>query len=185
VLLNSLAPVIFLSPDAEHDADILAEYTSSRKESIVGYQNILPAMVALYHNTKLIGLIVQEESCHSILLLPLTKYRQLRVASVYTFLTFLIGLYYREKLILITEKTFFSLLGIYINLLNRYRVRPTKLIPAFPIECSGYQTSFPSLLRAKVARIEAAKQEISSGRQTRRRTKRLYRNVKSRETRRR
>lgn len=157
------APIVFLSPDAEIDADMLVEETRAKKVSIQGYQGILPAMVALYHDEDLVGVIVQEEACHSIVTLPLTKHRQLRVASLETILTFLIGLYYREDSILMTQEALLCWLKQYIDLSNRYKTKPTKLIPAFSIECSGYQTTFASLLRAKGARIEAARQKISSG----------------------
>jgi hypothetical protein len=51
----------------------------------------------------------------------------------------------------------------YVNFSTRYRNHPSKIIPAFSIECSGYQTTFASLLRAKGARIEAERQRIGSG----------------------
>jgi hypothetical protein len=162
-LLQGQAPIVFLSPDAEIDADMLVEETKAKKVSIQGYQGILPAMVALYNDEDLVGVIVQEEACHSIVTLPLTKHRQLRVASLETVLTFLIGLYYREDSLLMTQEALLCWLKQYIDLSDRYKTKPTKLIPAFSIECSGYQTTFASLLRAKGARIEAARQKISSG----------------------
>ena len=167
------APIVFLSPDAEIDADMLVEETRAKKVSIQGYQGILPAMVALYHDEDLVGVIVQEEACHSIVTLPLTKHRQLRVASLETILTFLIGLYYREDSLLMTQEALLCWLKQYIDLSDRYKTKPTKLIPAFSIECSGYQTTFASLLRAKGARIEAARQKISSGHRHTQKIKRM------------
>jgi len=161
---KDMPPTVFLSPDAEKDATVLAEEIEARKESIVGYQNILPAMVALYHDSSLVGLVVQEEACHSILPMSLTKGRKLNVASLETMLTFLIGLYYRSKPLLMSNDALLYWIKRYIDLSDRYKRRPTKLIPAFPIECSGYQTTFASLLRAKGARIEAARQKISATR---------------------
>jgi len=166
-LLQGNAPVVFLSPDAEMDADMLVEETRAKKIPIPGYQNIIPAMVALYHDEDLVCVIVQEEACHSIVNLPLTKQRQIRVASLETVLTFLIGLYYRDDSLLMTQEALLCWLKQYIDLSDRYKSKPTKLIPAFSIECSGYQTTFASLLRAKGARIEAARQAISSGKRTR------------------
>jgi len=174
-----VAPIVFLSPDAEIDADMLVEQTHAKKISIQGYQGILPAMVALYHDEDLVGLIVQEEACHSIVTLPLTKHRQLRVASLETVLTFLIGLYYREDSLLMAQESILCWLKEYIDLSDRYKTKPTKLIPAFSIECSGYQTTFASLLRAKGARIEAARQKISSGRRMANITQRLRSNKRN------
>ena len=173
-LLHGLAPIVFLSPDAQHDANILAEQVSARKVSVLGYQNIIPAMVTLYQGDTLVCVIVQEEACHSIVILPLTKHRQLRIASLDTILTFLIGLYYRKDSLIMTQEALLCWLRTYIDLSDRYKAHPTKLFPAFSIECSGYQTTFASLLRAKGARIEAARQRISRGKRvhhTRRRSK--------------
>jgi hypothetical protein len=162
-LLRGSAPVIFLSPDADMDGDQLSEITHTRKVHIKGYQNILPAMTALYMEDTLVALIVQEEACHSIVSFPLTKQRYLRAASLDTLLTFLIGLYYRDDISVMAEDSLLCWLKQYIDLSNRYKSKPTKLIPAFSIECSGYQTTFASLLRAKGARIEAERQKVSSG----------------------
>jgi hypothetical protein len=184
-LLKGSAPVIFLSPDADMDATALAESTMARKVDILGYQNIIPAMVGLYHGDNLVCLIVQEEACHSIITLPLTKQRQLRVASLETLLTFLIGLYYRDNSLVMTQESLLCWLRQYIDLSDKYKSKPTKLIPAFSIECSGYQTTFASLLRAKGARIEAARQELSSGRKSVTRGLKRFMNFGSRQTRRR
>ena len=162
-LLKGRAPVVFMSPDADIDADYLADELRARKEQIMGFQDSLPAMVALYHDDMLVCLIVQEEACHSILTLPLTKGRQLRIASLDTLLTFLIGLYYRDDPLLMGAEPLLCWLRHYTDLLARYRAHPTKMVPAFSLECSGYQTTFASLLRAKGARIEAARQRIGSG----------------------
>ena len=169
-------PTMFLSPDAEKDATAIAEEIQATKESIVGYQNILPAMVALYHGSTLVGLVVQQEACHSILSMSLTKGRKLNVASLETMLTFLIGLYYRknETELVMSDDALLCLIKRYIDLSDRFKRRPTKLIPAFPIECLGYQTTFASLLRAKGARIEAARQKISA---TRKISKRSLRSI--------
>ena len=96
-------------------------------------------------------------------MLPLTKHRQLRVASIDTLLTFLISLYYREDSLLMTKESLLCWIREYIDISDRYRNHPTKLFPAFSLECTGYQTTFASLLRAKAARIEADRQKVSSG----------------------
>jgi len=163
-LLNQRSPIVFFSPDANLDADtLLYDLTASNKKDIVGFQNILPAMIGVYKNDNLICLIVQEEACHSFINIPLTKQRILRLASLDTILTFLIGLYYREDHILSNTDSLLCWMDQYIKLLEKYRNKPTALIPSFPIDCSGYQTTFASLLRAKGARIEAERQRIGSG----------------------
>ena len=165
-LFRSNVPIVFLSPDANMDADILVEQLDAKKVLITGYQNIIPPMIALYHEDDLVCVIVQEEACHSIVTLPLTKNKLIRVASLETILTFLIGLYYRDDSLIMTQESILCFLKQYIDLSNHFKLKPTKLIPAFSIECDGYQTSFASLLRAKGARIEAARQHVSSGHRT-------------------
>jgi hypothetical protein len=118
-LLKGSTPVVFLSPNADLDADVLMASTLARKESIIGYQGILPAMVGLYHGDHLICLIVQEEACHSVVTLPLTKQRILRAASPETLLTFLIGLYYRAEPLLMTEEALLCWMRQYIDISNR------------------------------------------------------------------
>jgi hypothetical protein len=166
-LLRGNTPVVFFSPNADKDANILSKITHSNIEGILGYQNILPAMIILRKEDYIVAVIVQEEACHSSVTLPLTKDRSLRIASLDTLLTFLIGLYYRNDSILMTEESLLCWIRQYIDLSNRYKAKPTKLFPAFSIECSGYETSFASLLRAKAARIQAERQLLSSGRKTR------------------
>jgi len=163
-ILNGRAPIVFFSPDAQLDANVLAAEVNARKVDILGFQNILPAMIALYTGENLVGVIVQEEACHSTVTLPLTKHRFIRIASVDTLITFLIGLYYRDDSLIMTQDAILCWLKHYIDLSDRFKAKPTKLFPAFPMECSGYQTSFPSLLRAKAARIQAERQRLSSGR---------------------
>lgn len=168
-LLNGHSPVAFFSSDADLDANILSTELNTRKERITGYQSILPAMIALYHNDDLVCLIIQEEACHSYITIPLTKQRHIRIASLDTLLAFFIGLYYRDDPLLMSHNDLFCWISHSIELLLRYRAKPTKLVPSFPIECSGYQTTFASLLRAKGTRIEAERQRIGSGKRVTRR----------------
>jgi hypothetical protein len=181
-LLKGSAPVVFLSPDAELDANQLSQQTASIKKEVLGYQNMLPAMMVLSKNDQVICVIVQEEACHSIVTIPVTKGRHLRMASLDTILTFLIGLYYRPEPLLMTQESLLCWVREFIDLPDRYKARPTKLFPAFSIECSGYQTSFASLLRAKAARIQAARQGLSAGRGSM--TRGVKRNISKRKTRR-
>ena len=183
-LLKGSSPVVFLSPDAIMDANKLSDDIGSIKKEILGYQNILPAMIVLTVNEEVVAILVQEEACHSIVTIPVTKGRHLRMASLDTMLTFLIGLYYRNDSLLMTQHSLLCWIRKFIDLSDRYKSRPTKLFPAFPIECSGYETSFASLLRAKAARIQAARQGLSSGRSFTKSMRKKFSNKGSRRTRR-
>jgi hypothetical protein len=186
-LLKGKAPVVFFSPNAEQDAQMLSDATGSVIEDVLGYQNMLPAMMILRKDDMPVCVIVQEEACHSTVTIPLTKGRHLKMASLDTLLTFLIGLYYRPDSLLMTQESLMCWIRHYIDLSSKYKKRPTKLFPAFSIECSGYQTSFASLLRAKAARIQAARQKLSSGRysMTRAKTRKPFLDFGTRQTRRR
>jgi hypothetical protein len=164
-VLNEISPVMFLSNDAEMDARILKDsIPGTEKREILGYQNILPAMIGLYSKDVLLALIIQEEACHSYFSIPITSKSKtmLRVASLDTLLTFLIGLYYREDDTILQINSLLCWIQIFNDLSKFYRAHPTQYIEAFATDCSGYQTTFASLLRAKGARIEAARQKISS-----------------------
>jgi hypothetical protein len=182
-LLQGKAPVVFFSPSADEDANAISDLTVSVKHEILGFQNILPAMMVLTKGDSVICVIVQEEACHSTVTIPLTKGRYLRIASLDTLLTFMIGLYYRPDTLLMTQESLLCWIRNYIDLSNRYKAKPTKLFPAFSIECSGYQTSFASLLRAKAARIQAERQKLSSGRNSMTQVKRRFIDYGSRKTR--
>ena len=184
-LLHGKAPVVFFSPNADEDANAISDLTASVKHEILGFQNILPAMIILTKNNAVVCVIVQEEACHSTVTIPLTKGRYLRIASLDTLLTFMIGLYYRPDSFLMTKESLLCWIRKYIDLSNRYKAKPTKLFPAFSIECSGYQTSFASLLRAKAARIQAERQKLSSGQKAKSITRvaRRFVNYGSRKTR--
>jgi len=169
-VLHDISPVMFLSNDAVMDARILKDsIPDSEQREILGYQNILPAMIGLYSKDVLLALIIQEEACHSYFSIPIASKSKtmLRVASLDTLLTFLIGLYYREDDTLLQINSLICWIQIFNDLSKFYRENPTPYIQAFATECSGYQTTFASLLRAKGARIEAARQKISSQRLSR------------------
>ena len=184
-LLKGSAPVVFFSPNAEKDAQHLSDLTGSIIEDVLGYQNMLPALMVLKKDDITVAVIVQEEACHSTITVPLSKGRHLKMASLDTLLTFLIGLYYRPDTLLMTQESLLCWIRHYIDLSTRYKKSPTKLFPAFSIECSGYQTTFASLLRAKAARIQAARQRLSSGKysMTRARTRRPFLDFGTRQTR--
>lgn len=163
-LFNEIGPVIFMSHDADMDATNLKNMIDFigpiQVKEITGYQSILPAMIGIYHENIMLALIVQEEACHSYFNIPVSTH-VLRVASLDTFLAFLIGLYYREDDSILPINSLPCWIQIFNDLSHYYRKHPTKHIKPFSGECSGYQTSFASLLRAKGVRIEAARQKMS------------------------
>jgi hypothetical protein len=162
--MKQISPIFFLSHDAELDANILKNILDEtiEKREILGYQNILPAMIGLYKDSILLCLIVQEEACHSYVTIPLKEKKVLRLASLDTFLTFLIGFYYRENDSILPIHSLLCWIQTFDKVSRHFKHNPSKYIPRFASLCSGYQTSFASLLRSKAARIEAERQRQRS-----------------------
>ncbi len=165
--------MVFISPEAERDALRLKEIFASEEISI----KILPAKGELIPERAVVSYrkmpfveILQETACHSFTTLSLEGGRQLLVASLETMLTFYYGLMMFTK----DEK----ILQFYMNCLCQKLVEMSnKLhkkgkagpIPAFSIECSGYQKGYATLLKEKFARIAREKEKMKS-RKTNRRT---------------
>jgi hypothetical protein len=160
-LLRGKSPVVFLSPDAKKDSEELMKLTNSQQRDYYGFHQMLPAMIILTKNSYIICIIVQEEACHSTITLPITEGRKLRIASLDTLLTFMIGLYYRDETFLMSRQSLMCWIHEYMELMTHYAFKPKKMFPTFSLECSGYQTSFASLLRAKAERIKSEREKIT------------------------
>jgi hypothetical protein len=160
-LLRGKSPVVFLSPDAKKDSEELIKLTNSQQRDYYGFHQMLPAMIILTKNSYIICVIVQEEACHSTITLPITEGRKLRIASLDTLLTFIIGLYYRDETFLMSRQSLMCWIHEYMELMTHYAFKPKKMFPTFSLECSGYQTSFASLLRAKAERIKLEREKLT------------------------
>ena len=90
--------------------------------------------------------------------------RTLRIASLDTlvYLYILLGIFTKDD-----DKIGTPLLCLaqrLVELENKIRISPTHTFPLFSIKCSGHQKTYPSLLREKVARIEAQKKQSGTRR---------------------
>jgi hypothetical protein len=165
--------IVFISPEAERDALRLKEIFSSEDISI----QMLPAKGELIPERAIVSYrkmpfveILQETACHSFISLEMAEEKYLHVASLETMLTF----YYALMMFTKDEK----ILQFYMNCLCQKLVdMSNKLhkkggigpIPAFSIECTGYQKGYATLLKEKFARI-AREKEKQKTRKTNRRT---------------
>jgi hypothetical protein len=158
-------PILFISPQPEKDAYLFRAILASEGDTIDVYKRValaevLPERYFLYYKKKLVGVIFRESACHAILPLRLPGGQQIQIGSPDTILTIYLSLYiFEDEYKKIFPNDILKCLIqdlIDFNEKNRSSDRPT--IPPFPIECSGYQKGFPTLLKEKVERIRKEKE---------------------------
>lgn len=160
--------MVFISPEAERDAARLKEIFSTdeisiKKEEAKG--ELVPERSIVSYRGMPFVEILQEVACHSFTTLQLGGGKSLKVASLETMITF----YYALMLFTKDEKV----LQFYMTCLCQKLVELSEAlhrkggvgpIPAFSIECSGYQKGYATLLKEKFSRIakEKKKQKLLS-----------------------
>jgi len=174
--------IVFLSPEAERDANRLKEIFATDEitvEKLEAKGELVPERAIVRYRGMPFVEILQEVACHSFTSLKLSDNRNLRVASLETLLTF----YYALTLFTDDEE----ILQFYMTCLTQKLVEMDEIlhqlggvgpIPSFSIECSGYQKGYATLLKEKFARIAKAKQKqkfqsMRHKRKTNRTTRRL------------
>lgn len=160
--------MVFLSPEAERDAARLKEIFASDAITIQTEEakgEIVPQRSIVSYRGMPFVEILQEVACHSFTTLTLKGGKQLKVASLETMITF----YFALMLFTKDEK----ILQFYMTCLCQKLVEMSEAlhrkggvgpIPAFSIECSGYQKGYATLLKEKFSRIakEKKKQKMLS-----------------------
>lgn len=169
-LLGTKKPFIFLSPNAEDDAkrirtefNILSGKANTTIRSIKPQGgDLIPEIKIVTQGNKFLAFIIQQSACHSYLNVYTDKFNSIRIASTDTLIT----LYFSLGLI---DPKYFAmgamecLANELIYLSIKARNNPKKfLFPFISIKCSGYQTSLPSLIRAKVRRITEKKKNMKN-----------------------
>jgi hypothetical protein len=180
--LKKSGMMVFLSPEAERDAYRLKEIFASDEITVKMQEakgELVPERaIVSYRNMPFVE-ILQEVACHSYVSLELKGGETLLVASVET----LLSLYYALMMFTKDEKV----LQFYMSCLCQKLVEMNEVlnrkggigpIPAFAIECSGYQKGYATLLREKFSRIakEKKKQKLQSlkKRVSSRKTRKLF-----------
>ena len=166
-IFTTKKPIIFLSSDLENDAkQIVTEFRlMDKKISLTSYSSkgmeIIPSMKVISCNKKNIVYIINETSCHSYFNVPIKNGSIIRIASMDTLIT----TYFSLGLI---DSKFFHigsmecLANKLVEISSKARKNPDNfLFPFISIKCSGYQPSFPSLIRNKVKRLTERKKKLN------------------------
>ena len=164
--LNKRGMLVFISPEAERDAYRIKEIFGSEEITVKILEakgELIPERAIVSYRSMPFAEILQEVACHSFTSLQLKDTKELRVASLETMITFYYGLMMFTK----DEK----ILQFYMNCLCQKLVELSESlhkkggvgpIPAFSIECSGYQKGYATLLKEKFERIAKEKAKRKS-----------------------
>lgn len=169
--------VLFTSPDPKEDGVALKGLLKPLVEDVRLYLHrargeIVPERIELRMGNRPICLIVKEVACHSFHRIPVEGGRSICIGS----LEFLITLYLSLDIFTTHSKDVLGERAIcavssFIDLAKQNYLAKRSQFPAFSLTCRGHQTGFVSLLRAKVARIKAEKEEGRSRSRSRSRSK--------------
>jgi hypothetical protein len=167
-------PVVFYSPEPQTDArEIMgmlkgaAESDRARgvKLTTLHHQGLdeIPSIWAIHRGKTLLVLIVEQSACHSYVSVPLkadkedSEGSELLVASIDTLVTLYFSLGF-VKSSFVDRGAMNCLANQMVELSIRARRTPEKFVfPFVSIRCAGHQTTMPSLIRAKIQRMSAAK----------------------------
>ena len=119
-------------------------------------------MKIITQGKKSLAFIVEQTACYSYFNIPIEGGNKLRIASMDTLIT----LYFSLGLL---DNIYFDMgsMECLANELVEISIRARNNANTFPfpfisLKCSGYQTSLPSLIRAKVKRITQKKKNIKN-----------------------
>jgi len=158
--------IVFLSPEAERDAQRLKDIFVSDEITLKKMEakgELVPKRVVLEYRNMPFVEILEETACHSFTKLSVGSGKELRVASLETMITF----YYALLMFTDDEK----ILQFYLECLCQKLVEMSEAlhrkggigpIPAFSIECTGYQKGYATLLKEKFSRIAREKKKRAS-----------------------
>ena len=168
-IFGTKKPILFYSSTPHEDANYLSTELTHRfapRKSLTiksvaskGIDTPPPMEIICYGKSPLI-FIVHESQCHSYYNIPINKKTVIRIASMDTLIT----LYFSLGLV---KSSYFDvgamecLANHLVHINNNARKQGNNFIfPFISIECSGHQTSLPSLIRAKVQRITKKKTHL-------------------------
>jgi hypothetical protein len=163
-ILESGGAIIFFSSDIYKDAEkiqTLLGHKKTNRQTERGVEDFLPRRVLIKKGGQTVIMIIEEMACNAFNELEMGG-RTLRIASLDTlvYLYILLGIFTKDD-----DKIGVPLLCLaqrLVELENKIRISPTHTFPLFSIKCSGHQKTYPSLLREKVARIEAQKKRSAT-----------------------
>ena len=119
-----------------------------KQKKITAISDVVPNMNLIYENDIPIVIIVEETACHSYI-----KSHNLRIASVDTLITLFLSLRY-IRMPSISSESILCLVESLTDIQKKIRLGKHLLFPAISLECSGNQTSYPALLKARKERLK-------------------------------
>jgi hypothetical protein len=152
--------MVFYSPESIRDGIELqsllgTEFISLETKSGIG--ELIPQRVIVSYRDMPLVMILQESACHSYVSIPLRDKRNLYIGSLDTLLTLYLSLHiFNEE-----EKTLQFLMACLCSKLLELSsfFRSASDIPSFPIDCTGYQKGYTTLLKEKYSRIQRQKKK--------------------------
>jgi hypothetical protein len=170
-IFGTKKPILFYSSTPHEDALYLSteltHHFGPRKALTIksvaskGIDTPPPMEIICYGKSPLI-FIIHESQCHSYVNVPLDNKKDMRIASMDTLIT----LYFSLGLV---KSSYFDvdamecLANHLVHINNNARRQGEHFIfPFVSIECSGHQTTLPSLIRAKVQRITKKREHLKA-----------------------
>jgi hypothetical protein len=160
-LVNRGGPVIFLSHQAELDAEDLRVILGMSQVQIKVENKLsdqLFTYVVLKRRNKVLAIIFQEDACHAYTLLKIDANSEMRVGTPDLYL----HLYYSLMIFGKKEKAFFQnslecLIQKLFEISDNARSVSAGIVPSFGLRCSGRQKGMATLLKERVERTEKEK----------------------------
>jgi hypothetical protein len=176
-------PLIFYSPNLDADEANIRELAGTEVKGtlVEGVGDYVPTVKYLTYLGKPIALLVKESACHSYNTLSLKNGKYILIASLDTLITLYLSLMIsgNKKVKGFFPYSVLCMAQQAVNLSNYMRRHPSKSqFPFISVTCSGHQKGLPSLLREKVARIQAAKLKSASFRTQKRSKSRSRKTLK-------
>jgi hypothetical protein len=151
--------VISISMDAANSAkDLAAALGDANVHKVAAIGEMVPERYDIVLDSTTVAIVLQSMSCHAYVEVPFTEKSMLRVGSMDTLLTFYFAFYYGDidvgvPILCICQK--------YVDWLETLRdPKRTSVIPAFPVECMGYQAGLPELKRLQRMRAKEEKERL-------------------------
>lgn len=155
--------MVFLSPEPVQDAIKLREIFASSDislETLRGVQELVPERVVLKYKGVAFLMVVKEIACHGYNTLVMKDDKKLLVGSLETMITFYFALTFFTEDGRILNFLMFCLTQKLLEMSEILHEKGGKgPIPAFSIECSGYQKGYATLLKEKIERIAKEKKK--------------------------
>lgn len=159
--LSNYGPLLFYSPDIKKDAFDLKHILNNSNIKITyhsGKGDFLPSRIHILENNSLLAILIEETACHSYNNVHTKDKRLLHIASLETLITLHLSFHYFNKY----YKTLLCDIGRCIHTYGLLVSSKKSKFDVFPVNCSGYQKGYPTLLREKVIRIQEEKSRKKS-----------------------